>query len=352
MKGPRHRRGPFFFDKLCVFYLFLNNVSIVFKGLSNEFKVGVLAIVSICILLLGYNFMMGRDNLFDRGRRFMVFYDNTQGLSVGTKLMYNGFKIGMVRSLKMDENQKIVAIVEVSSDMSIPEDSKIKIEAQLLGGVTLKLLKGVSKNYAEDGDVLEPEYSKDVFGMINSKVMNVTNSADSLFGTLNAFLHKQELHEAVNSVPIVLHELTSTIIEIRKTIAAMEPALKQTSGSLSAFSSNLPEYDRQLREGLEHFNKAGRQIDSVRIASLLNNLSTSSEKLALLLDDLNEGKGSMGKLLKDESLYADIRKSNAQLQSIMLDLKKYPEKYVPVPGTKKQRKRAKKKSLSDTAVWH
>lgn len=323
-----------------------------FKGLSNEFKVGVLAIVSICILLLGYNFMMGRDNLFDRGRRFMVFYDNTQGLSVGTKLMYNGFKIGMVRSLKMDENQKIVAIVEVSSDMNIPEDSKIKIEAQLLGGVTLKLLKGVSKNYAEDGDVLEPEYSKDVFGMINSKVMNVTNSADSLFGTLNAFLHKQELHEAVNSVPIVLHELTSTIIEIRKTIAAMEPALKQTSGSLSAFSSNLPEYDRQLREGLEHFNKAGRQIDSVRIASLLNNLSTSSEKLALLLDDLNEGKGSMGKLLKDESLYADIRKSNAQLQSIMLDLKKYPEKYVPVPGTKKQRKRAKKKSLSDTAVWH
>jgi phospholipid/cholesterol/gamma-HCH transport system substrate-binding protein len=296
--------------------------------------------------------MMGRDNLFDRGRSFKVYYDNTQGLSVGTKLMYNGFKIGMVRSLKMDENQKIVAIVEVSSDMSIPEDSKIKIEAQLLGGVTLKLLKGNSKNFAEDGDVLEPDYSKDVFGMINSKVMNVTNSADSLFGTLNAFLHKQELNEAVNSVPIVLHELAATIIEIRKTIAALEPALKQTSGSLSTFSSNLPEYDRQLREGLEHFNKAGRQIDSVRIADLLNNLSMSSEKLALLLNDLNQGKGSMGKLLKDEALYADIRNSNAQLQSIMLDLKKYPEKYIPVPGTKKQRKKAKKKSLADTSVWH
>lgn len=351
MKGLA-KAGPFFFYKLCVFYLFLNNVSTVFKGLSNEFKVGVLAIVSICILLLGYNFMMGRDNLFDRGRSFKVYYDNTEGLSVGTKLMYNGFKIGMVRSLKMDENQKIVAIVEVSSDMNIPEDSKIKIEAQLLGGVTLKLLKGVSKDFAQDGDVLEPEYSKDVFGMINSKVLNVTNSADSLFGTLNAFLHKQELNEAVNSVPVVLHELTATIIEIRKTIAALEPALKQTSGSLSTFSSNLPEYDRQLREGLEHFNKAGRQIDSVRIAALLNNLSTSSEKLALLLDDLNQGKGSMGKLLKDEALYADIRNSNAELQSIMLDLKKYPEKYIPVPGTKNQRKKAKKKSLADTAVWH
>jgi len=344
--------GPFFFYKLCFFYLFLNNVYTVFKGLTNEFKVGVLAIVSICILLLGYNFMMGRDNLFDRGRSFKVLYDNTQGLSVGTKLMYNGFKIGMVRSLKMDENQKIVAIVEVSSDMDIPEDSKIKIEAQLLGGVTLKLLKGNSKEFAQDGDILDPDYSKDIFGAINSKVLNVTNSADSLFGTLNAFLHKQELHEAVNNIPVVLHELTSTIIEIRKTISALEPALKQTSGSLSNFSSNLPEYDRQLREGLEHFNKAGRQIDSVRIKELLNNLSASSEKLALMLSDLNAGKGSMGKLLKDEALYSDIRNSNAELQRIMLDLKKYPEKYIPVPGTKNQRKKAKKKSLADTAVWH
>jgi phospholipid/cholesterol/gamma-HCH transport system substrate-binding protein len=296
--------------------------------------------------------MMGRDNLFDRGRSFKVYYDNTQGLSVGTKLMYNGFKIGMVRSLKMDENQKIVAIVEVSSDMNIPEDSKIKIEAQLLGDVTLKLLKGMSKEYAEDGDVLEPEYSKDIFGAINSKVLNVTNSADSLFITLNTFLHKQELHESVNSIPVVLHELTSTIIEIRKTIASLEPALKQTSGSLSKFSGNLPEYDRQLREGLAHFNNAGRQIDSVRIADILNNISIISDKLALLLNDLNQGKGSMGKMLKDESLYSDIRNSNAELQRIMVDLKKYPEKYIPVPGTKNQRKKAKAKSLLDTAVWH
>ncbi len=351
MKGPA-KAGPFFFYKLCIFYLFLNNVSTVFKGLSNEFKVGVLAIVSICILLLGYNFMMGRDNLFDRGRSFKVYYDNTQGLSVGTKLMYNGFKIGMVRSLKMDENQKIVAIVEVSSDMNIPEDSKIKIEAQLLGDVTLKLLKGMSKEYAEDGDVLEPEYSKDIFGAINSKVLNVTNSADSLFITLNTFLHKQELHESVNSIPVVLHELTSTIIEIRKTIASLEPALKQTSGSLSKFSGNLPEYDRQLREGLAHFNNAGRQIDSVRIADILNNISIISDKFALLLNDLNQVKGSMGKMLKDESQYSDIRNRNAELQRIMVDLKKYPEKYIPVPGTKNQRKKAKAKSLLDTAVWH
>jgi phospholipid/cholesterol/gamma-HCH transport system substrate-binding protein len=103
---------------------------------------------------------------------------------------------------------------------------------------------------------------------------------------------------------------------------------------------------------LEHFNKAGRQIDSVQITELLNNLSASSEKLALLLNDLNQGKGSMGKLLKDEALYSDIRNSNAELQRIMLDLKKYPEKYIPIPGTKSQRKKAKKKSLSDTAVWH
>lgn len=324
----------------------------VFKGLSNEFKVGVLAVVSICIFFIGYNFMMGRDNFFDRGRDFVVKYDNTQGLSVGTKVMFNGFKIGMLRSLKMTEDQKIVAKIEVSSDMPIPKDSRIKIESALLGGVTLKLLLGKSSELAEDGDELVPEYSSDMFGMVNSRIVNVANSADSVFATLNDFFHKEGLNSAVGELPIVLRELTRTIAEIRSSVELLKPGLASTAQSMGDFSSNLPEYDRQLREGLGHFNKVGRQVDSVRVDELLNNLSVSSGKLAAMLSRLDEGKGSLGKMLNDEQLYLDIVKTNLELQRVMLDLKKYPEKYIPVPGTKKQRKKAKKLSLQDTAVWH
>jgi len=128
--------------------------------------------------------------------------------------------------------------------------------------------------------------------------------------------------------------------------------LAATAKGMGEFSSNLPEYDRQLREGLGHFNQVGKQVDSVRVDELLNNLSVSSGKLAAMLTRINEGQGSAGKLLNDDKLYSDIVKTNAELQKVMLDLKKYPEKYIPVPGTKKQRKKAKKQSAKDTAVWN
>lgn len=323
-----------------------------FKGLSNEFKVGVLAVVSICIFFVGYNFMMGRDNIFTRGRDFFVRYNNTQGLSVGTKVMFNGFKVGMLRSLKMDEDQMIVAKLEITSDMPIPKDSKIKLESALLGGVTLKLILGTSKEQAEDGDELAAEYTSDIFNMVNSRIVNVTNSADSVMGTLNDFFHKDGLNSAIGELPLVLRELTRTIAEIRSTVSMIQPGLASTAKGMGEFSSSLPEYDRQLREGLGHFNQLGRQVDSVRVAELLNNLSVSSGKLASLMTKLEAGEGSAGKLLNDDQLYLDILKTNAELQKVMLDLKKYPEKYIPVPGTKKQRKKAKKQSALDTAVWN
>ncbi len=323
-----------------------------FKGLSNEFKVGVLAVVSICIFFVGYNFMMGRDNIFTRGRDFFVRYNNTQGLSVGTKVMFNGFKVGMLRSLKMDEDQMIVAKLEITSDMPIPKDSKIKLESALLGGVTLKLILGTSKEQAEDGDELAAEYTSDIFNMVNSRIVNVTNSADSVMGTLNDFFHKDGLNSAIGELPLVLRELTRTIAEIRSTVSMIQPGLATTAKGMGEFSASLPEYDRQLREGLGHFNQLGRQVDSVRVAELLNNLSVSSGKLASLMTKLEAGEGSAGKLLNDDQLYLDILKTNAELQKVMLDLKKYPEKYIPVPGTKKQRKKAKKQSALDTAVWN
>jgi phospholipid/cholesterol/gamma-HCH transport system substrate-binding protein len=93
-------------------------------------------------------------------------------------------------------------------------------------------------------------------------------------------------------------------------------------------------------------------VDSVRVDELLNNLSVSSGKLAAMLTRLNDGQGSAGKLLNDEKLYTDIVRTNAELQKVMLDLKKYPEKYLPVPGTKNQRRKAKKQSAKDTAIWN
>ena len=218
----------------------------------------------------------------------------------------------------MDDSQMIVAKIEITSDMPIPKDSKIKLESALLGGVTLKLLLGTSKELAEDEDELMAEYSSDIFNMLNGRIVNVTNSADSVLATLNDFFHNDGLNTAIGELPTVLRELTRTIAEIRTTVDLIQPGLSASAKGMGDFSNNLPEYDRQLREGLGHFNKVGRQVDSVRVDELLNNLSVSSGKLAAMLTRLNEGQGSAGKLLNDEKLYSDIVNTNAESRLIII----------------------------------
>ena len=308
--------------------------------------------IAIVLFIMGYNFMMGRDNLLSRGRQFHVMYTNTQGLSAGTALMYNGYRIGVLRKLHMLENGEMIeAVVEVSTDIEIPSNSKVKLQSDLLGGVTLQLIKGDSKKMAQDGDPLMPEYTKDILSIVNNRVVNLSNSADSLFSTLNQFFHSKDLTSAIGGLPGTIGELQLAIKTLRETVSRLSPTMNETMGNVAAFSKNLPEYDKDLRNGLYHFSKASEQLDSVQIAALVTNLSNASQQVAGIMDKVNKGEGSLGKLVNDEEFYKELAKTNKEIQKLLLDLKKYPEKYVPVPGTKKQRKSAKKQSVRDTAVW-
>ena len=95
---------------------------------------GSLTALAITILVLGYNYMIGRDNPFKGDRDFIVFYDSAQGLVESSPVMFNGFRIGQVRKLEMDDKtHKVMATLEVYSDLNIPKNSHCKIESELLG---------------------------------------------------------------------------------------------------------------------------------------------------------------------------------------------------------------------------
>jgi len=323
-----------------------------FTGLSKEFKVGAMAVVALTLLILSYNYMMGKDNPFQKGREFTVLYDSTQGLSVGTPLIYNGYRIGQLTSLRMmPSDLRIRALIEISSDMEIPFDSRIKINNELLGGTGLTLLRGKSTRYAQDGDTLASEYTRDVFTQFNDRVVPLANSADSLFAQLNQFMHKEDLHEAVRQLPIAIRNLQLALAEIRDAVAGMKPGITMTSQNVAEFSQQLPEYSKQISATLKSFKSLAQQMDTTDLAKTMNNLAAVTESMSSMMAKLEKGEGTAGRLIQDEKLYEDLVRSNAELHKLILDLKLYPAKYVPVPGTKGQRKSALKASAADSSVW-
>ncbi len=318
------------------------------KGVSKETKVGSLAAVAITVLILGYNYMVGKDNPLSTSREFYVMYDSTQGLADNTALFLNGFRVGQLRKLTMDvEARKVVAKLEVYNDIVIPSDSRVKIESSLLGGTALKLIIGRSSKAAEDGDTLRPDYTHDVISMINEKITPIASGADTMLRNINALLSRKSLTTSLDQLPSVLASLNNTITEISATLNGVRPGLASTMDNVGRFSGNLAEYNKSISASLGSFQRISAQLDSVQLVKLTTSLQHTIAGLQSVTDNLQGGKGTLGKLAQDDKLYNNLVLTTNSLQCLMNDLNKYPEKYLPLPWGKKQRKKAKAESAKN-----
>ncbi len=324
----------------------------IFKGLSKEFQVGTLTTIAITILILGYNFMRGKDNPFTRGKEFIVYYDSTQGLGVGTSVIYNGLRIGQLSSIDItSDGKRMEARFEVASSLDIPKDSKFQIQSELLGGQKVRLLLGVSNVYAEDGDTLMGTYASDQFSAINDQVLPIASKVDSLLTQMNRVLHHPGLDQALTELPGAMNEMKLLLRDSRGMVASNSSYINSSLSNLSLFTENLKEYNKAIRLTLNRIEKTTEGLDTFRISRVLEHSDSLIRGINAITNQVNSGKGNVGKLIYDDDLYENLNNTTLELKSVLMDLKRYPEKYIPVPLTKQQRKKAKESSLKDTAVW-
>lgn len=315
------------------------------KGVSKETKVGAVTALAITVLILGYNYMVGKDNPFDSSRQFFVVYDSAQDLTESTPLMYNGVRIGQLKRITLDENShKVLARLEIYSDVNIPKNSRVKIQSELLGGVKLRLRLGNGKIMALDGDTLLPEYDKDVMSMVNEKVAPIAAGVDTLIQNLNLLINRASVQQTFDRLPVLVSTVSQTLENVKLMIENLRPGVSTSVDNLAAFSKNLDAYGKSINTGLKSFESLSRQIDSIQLTRIAGSLENTIAALNAVASDIQNGKGTLGKLANDEALYAELVQTNQSLQCLLNDIKAYPNKYLPLPWGKKQRKKAIEKS--------
>lgn len=325
----------------------------VFRGLSKEFQVGALTSVAITILILGYNFMRGKDNPFKAGTDVYVYYDSAQGLGIGTSVMFNGLRIGQLSDLDITEDgTRIQAIFEIKSSLNIPKDSKMEIQSQILGGQRVRLVMGKSSNFIEDGDTLIGDYAHDQFSAINEQIVPLASKADSLLTSMNGFFQNEGLNKALDELPLAVMQMSRVLSETQKLIQMNQTSISESITHIANFTKNLESYHKDIDITLKRINSATHNMDSVNLSLSMMRLDSILLNMNDLLGGINQGNGTLGKLVKSDSLHNALLNSTLQVNKVLLDLKKYPEKYIPVPFTKKQRRKAKTSSLQDSTIWN
>lgn len=294
--------------------------------LSNEIKATLIVVGGIFLFLIGYNFLNG-TSLFKSEHNHYAFYDNVEGLQIGTKVTVNGLTVGKVSTIDFAANSnKIKVSFTLRNDVSFSSNSVAELyEAGLIGGKSIAIIPAYDQaELLKDGDTLKGTVKPGLTDVVNQqiaplqqKLENVLTNADSLFTVVNKVLNE----EGQNNLSSTLAELAETVKNVNSVASSFDQLLNKQKQNLSSSIANTAKITAnlsQITDSIAQLNLKKSLVEFDRTVLQLNNILTS----------LDQGQGTAGKLLKDEGLYQNLEASTKQIEMLIRDLKTHPKRYV------------------------
>ncbi len=296
--------------------------------ITKEIKVAVLVILSIVLFYWGFAFLKGK-NLFDTSTKLYAVYDNVAGLVEAAPVTLNGLVIGKVNTIEMLPDGKMkVELVITNEQIQIAKSSEAQImDSGLIGGREIAIINNFSDtNYIQSGDRLKTSNKLGLtaelanqIGPVKDKVEVLLENANKLIENLNATLD------------------VSTQQKLKASIASLEKTMSEFSQISKNANEILSENKSKLNTTLSNFEKTSGNLNTMTTSLEKANLGATVKKLEATLTNVNgimsnleQGKGSMGKLLNDDAMYTNLTKTSKELELLLQDLRLNPTRYVNV----------------------
>lgn len=294
--------------------------------LTREIKTAILVIGSILLFIWGYSFLQGRDLLTDY-KVLYAKYDNVEGLVEAAPVTINGFIVGKVRSIVLDNKTgKLVVEMQINSDFPIAKSSMVNIyEPGLIGGKQIQIVPNLEdSNLAQSGDYLNSGVVPGLTSLVGDrltplqeKVEKAVVSADSLLLNINTLLDPMTKANFRNSMA----NLNSTLIEFRGASKNVNEMLAENRTKIGSAVSNFDYTSKNLA-------KMSDSLAKINFNKSVRSLENSLAKVNKLMTEVESGKGTLGKLMKDEKVYDNLEGASRELEQLLSDLKRNPKRYV------------------------
>lgn len=302
--------------------------------ISREAKIGAVVAVAIFLLVYGLNFLKGK-NIFTNRTHFYAIYDNVDGLTEANPVFINGFIVGQVNKIFFHPDNSGRMIVEMSlkeNDLAIPKNTIARVFANgLLGTQAINLVLGDAKMYAESGDTLAGDVKSKMLDDIGDQVLPIKNKAeklivtiDSLVAGLNAVLNEG----GSNNLKNALQNLSSVTAKADGLLSEEKIRLDHILANVESISSNLKSGNKDLATILKNFNSISDSLAKANIATTINNANSAIKNVDLIAAKINSGKGSLGLLVNNDSLYNNLTSASKNLDKLIIDLNQHPGRYV------------------------
>jgi phospholipid/cholesterol/gamma-HCH transport system substrate-binding protein len=303
---------------------------------SKEVKVGLLVTSALVALFWGANYLKGID-IFTSDNRFFAIYNRVDGLVPSSDILMSGVKVGQVEKIRFmeDRSGRILVTLRVTSKAEIGKNTVARIfSSDLLGGRAVDLVLDSNSPVAVDGDTLVTEIAStltDQMEPLKLKAEKLIESIDSLAVTMRKVFDP----EAKGGLGDGFESLNRSFANVERLSGSLDNMITPSDGKLrvmianmESISSNIKSHNDELANVMENFSRISDTLAKANLASTINNADRTLAQSAEIMEKINRGEGSLGLLVNNDSLYHALAKSAVSLDSLLIDMKANPKRYV------------------------
>jgi len=277
--------------------------------------------------VFSYNYLKG-INLFEKTRTFKVVYTKVDGLSPSNPVTLNGYKIGKVQRINFNSNdtKELIVDIVIENDVKFSKTSKAELyETGLIGGKAIAIIPDYDNNaVAESGDYLIGSVKPGLTDLVNQimpqiqlQLEAVMKKAGVVLSNINTLFDeetKESLKSSIDKFASLTNSLSETSGNINDFIKDNSPNLTTTIDNLNATSLKMKDMSNSMSE--------------VDLNLILTNLDSTISNLNNITNKLNQGEGTIGKLIYDDGLFKNLDNATKNLEELIEDIKLNPKRYV------------------------
>ena len=280
-----------------------------------------MAIIGIVVLFFGLNFLKGLNPLSSENTFYVAFKD-ISGLSSSSPIYVNGYRMGVVKGVEYDYSRPdlIVATVGLNKQLAVPKGTRAEINADFLGNVKLELLLGdASAGMMAEGDTIQGgmrEGALDKAAQMVPQVQQMLPKLDSILGSVNALLADPALAQTLHNTEELTARLATASSDLRQMSAVM--------------ARQLPSMMSRADGVLANADSLTGQLAAIDLQGTMHKVDALLANIEQITASLNQGQGSIGLLLRDRGLYDHLNATMRDVDSLLIDFKAHPRRYINV----------------------
>lgn len=309
--------------------------------ISNEVKVGILAIVAILILILGFNFLKGQS-VFNKPFVLYARFPDIGGLEKSNTIKINGLNIGRVHNYYAADNEvnSIIVELQIDKNISIPRNSVALIDGSLLGSPFINIQKGNVNTYLKTGDTISTRVDQTLLGNLQAQLaptltrLNETfDSLKRVIGGLNSIFDPN----TKSNVRDLITNLAVTSGELANLLNIESGAMAQTLKNLNAVTGNLAKNNDVINSSLRNVEVTTSRLANSNIEGVVDAMRSTIGELQGTISRFNTNNGTLGLMMNDRQLYDKLNGVSSRLDKVALsaeilfdDIRLHPKRYVNI----------------------